>query len=68
MGSSRSRGFFVAVFSKPVGWGLLVEAEIDVGLLAIRYAYHHGWTNLWLESDSILAVRALQNFQPSVSW
>ncbi|KAL8523724.1 hypothetical protein ACS0TY_013625 [Phlomoides rotata] len=62
-----NRGFFVAVFTKSIGWGFPLEAELAVGLLAIQYDHRHGWKHLWIKSNSILVVRALHSFQGSSS-
>ncbi|KAL8480424.1 hypothetical protein ACS0TY_027090 [Phlomoides rotata] len=63
-----SRGFFIAAFTKPVGWGFPLEAELAAGLLDIRHAHRLGWNNLWIELYSILVVRALLLLLESISW
>ncbi|KAL8535235.1 hypothetical protein ACS0TY_011019 [Phlomoides rotata] len=54
------RGFFVATFSREVGWGFPLEAELATILHAILFAFDRGWHLLWVESDSILAIQTLQ--------
>ncbi|KAL8520051.1 hypothetical protein ACS0TY_010837 [Phlomoides rotata] len=55
-----SRGFFVVAFSKSVGWGFPLEAELASILHAILFAFDYGWHSLWVESNSILAIHTLQ--------
>ncbi|KAL8527593.1 hypothetical protein ACS0TY_005447 [Phlomoides rotata] len=62
------KGFFVAAFTEAFGWGFPLEAELVATLLVIRHAHKNGWLNLWIESDSILVVRALKSSQSSISW
>ncbi|KAL8488357.1 hypothetical protein ACS0TY_024584 [Phlomoides rotata] len=40
------RGFFVAAFMEPMGWGFPLDAELAAGLLAIQHAHKFGWQNL----------------------
>ncbi|KAL8546890.1 hypothetical protein ACS0TY_006560 [Phlomoides rotata] len=54
-----SCGFFVVAFSKAVGWGFPLEAELASILHAILFAFEFGWHSLWVESDSILAIHTL---------
>ncbi|KAL8527722.1 hypothetical protein ACS0TY_005534 [Phlomoides rotata] len=63
-----SRGFFVAAFSKSVGWGFPLEVELASILHAILFAFDYGWHSLWVESDSILAIHTLQNRIQIVPW
>ncbi|KAL8520045.1 hypothetical protein ACS0TY_010831 [Phlomoides rotata] len=51
-----SRGFFVAAFTKAVGWGFPLEAELAAILHVILFTFDYGWHSLWVESDSILAI------------
>ncbi|KAL8502778.1 hypothetical protein ACS0TY_021769 [Phlomoides rotata] len=49
-----SHGFFIAAFTKTVGWGYPLEAELASILHAILFTFDRGWHSLWVESDSIL--------------
>ncbi|KAL8535255.1 hypothetical protein ACS0TY_011033 [Phlomoides rotata] len=51
-----SRVFFVAAFTKSVGWGYPLEAELASILHAILFAFDRGWHSLWVESDFTLAI------------
>ncbi|KAL8507325.1 hypothetical protein ACS0TY_018025 [Phlomoides rotata] len=55
-----SRGFFVAGFTKAVGWGFPLEAELAAILHAILFTIDYSWHSLWVESDSILVIQTLQ--------
>ncbi|KAL8529086.1 hypothetical protein ACS0TY_006523 [Phlomoides rotata] len=63
-----SRRFFAAAFVEPAGWGLPLDAEIAAGLIAIQHAHRLGWRHIWIESDSKLAVAALQRDESHFSW
>ncbi|KAL8546873.1 hypothetical protein ACS0TY_006549 [Phlomoides rotata] len=63
-----SRGFFVAAFSREVGWGFPLEAEIAAILHATLFAFEWGWHSLWVESDSILTIQSLQRSIQLVPW
>ncbi|KAL8480330.1 hypothetical protein ACS0TY_027030 [Phlomoides rotata] len=63
-----SRGFFVAAFSKSVGWGYPLEVELASILHAILFAFDCGWTSLWVESDSTMAIHTLQHHIQIVPW
>ncbi|KAL8523467.1 hypothetical protein ACS0TY_013430 [Phlomoides rotata] len=41
-----SRAFFVAAFTKSVGWGYPLEAEMASILHAILFAFDRGWHSL----------------------
>lgn len=63
-----SRGFFVAAFSRPVGWGLPLEAELAAALWAVRFAFNRGWLRLWLETNSEMVVRFLNAPHTVIPW
>ncbi|KAL8511864.1 hypothetical protein ACS0TY_018338 [Phlomoides rotata] len=63
-----SRGFFLAAFSKAVGWGFPLEAELAAILHDILFVFDYGWHSLWVESDSILGIHTLQNRIQIVPW
>ncbi|KAL8506943.1 hypothetical protein ACS0TY_017723 [Phlomoides rotata] len=63
-----SRGFFVTAFTKSVGWGYPLEAELASIIHAMLFAYDRGWHSLWVESDSILAIHTLQTRIQVVPW
>ncbi|KAL8546919.1 hypothetical protein ACS0TY_006582 [Phlomoides rotata] len=63
-----SRGFFVAAFSKTVGWGYPLEAELAAIFHAILFAYDYGWLSLWVESDSTLAIHTIQRRIQIIPW
>lgn len=63
-----SRGFFVAAATRPTGWGSPFEAELADCFMAIRSEAQRGWFNLWVESDSKLTVKALNEGSTSVPW
>lgn len=63
-----SRGFFVAAFTRKVGWGFALEAELAMALLVVLFAHAKGWLRLWLESDSEMVARFLQAPSSVVPW
>ncbi|KAL8555579.1 hypothetical protein ACS0TY_003398 [Phlomoides rotata] len=63
-----SRGFFMAAFSKPVGRGYPLDAELASILHAILFAFECGWISLWVESDSTLAINTLLRSIQTVPW
>ncbi|KAL8464666.1 hypothetical protein ACS0TY_034243 [Phlomoides rotata] len=42
-----TRGFFIAAFTKTMGWGYPLEAELASIIHAILFAINHGWHSLW---------------------
>jgi ribonuclease HI len=42
-------------------------AKISGTIRAIEIAYHNHWHNLWLETDSVLVVKAFSNHS-LISW
>ncbi|KAL8487914.1 hypothetical protein ACS0TY_024272 [Phlomoides rotata] len=63
-----SRGFFMAAFSKSVGRGYALDAELASILHAILFAFECGWISLWVESDSTLAINTLLRSIQTVPW
>lgn len=51
-------GQFLLCFSEPLGISTSYISELNGAIRAIETAYHRGWRNLWLESDSSLVVLA----------
>ncbi|KAL8520046.1 hypothetical protein ACS0TY_010832 [Phlomoides rotata] len=51
-----SRGFFIAAFTKAVGWGYPLEAELASILHAILFTFDRGWHSLWVDSENIFAI------------
>jgi hypothetical protein len=45
-------GTFLGAFISNLGNSSVFTAEIHGFILALEYAAHNGWRNLWLESDS----------------
>ncbi|KAL8488051.1 hypothetical protein ACS0TY_024362 [Phlomoides rotata] len=60
--------FFVDAFTKTVGWGYPLEAELASILHAILFAFYRGWHSLCVESDSILAIHTLLKCIQIVPW
>jgi ribonuclease HI len=54
-------GTFLGAFSANIGVATSLYAEICVAIYAIEFALARGWTNLWLECDSLLLVQAFSN-------
>lgn len=48
-------------FGEKTGLGDSLHAELSGVMRAIELASTHHWTNLWLETDSELVVRAFKN-------
>jgi len=44
-----------------IGLSTVFYAEVYGFLLALEYAAQHGWTNVWLESDSTSALLVFKN-------
>ena len=63
-----SRGFFKGAFAIPLGKTFAFEAELVGAIHAISYAYDFGWTNLWLECDSLYLVTLLRTRSSYVPW
>ncbi|KAK2429733.1 hypothetical protein QL285_028147 [Trifolium repens] len=59
---------FVQAFAEPLGIVTSYFAELNGAMRAIEIAFHHGWHNLWLETDSSLVVAAFSNPNNLVSW
>jgi ribonuclease HI len=59
---------FVQAFAEPLGTVTSYFAELNGAMRAIEIAFHHGWHNLWLETDSSLVVAAFSNPNNLVSW
>lgn len=54
-------GTFLGAFSANIGVATSLYAEICAAIYAIDFALARGWTNLWLECDSLLLVQAFSN-------
>lgn len=54
-------GTFLGAFTCNLGRCSVFEAEVFGYILAIEFAAHHGWSNLWLESDSSSALLVFKN-------
>lgn len=63
-----SLGFFIAAFSLSLGPRLAVDTEALAGLHGIMFAHSRGWTNLWIKSDSELAVKLLKSNSKIIPW
>ncbi|KAL8520067.1 hypothetical protein ACS0TY_010847 [Phlomoides rotata] len=55
-----SRGFFAGAFCTCIGRGYPIETELAAILHSIIYVNAQGWSYLWLESNSSLAVDTMQ--------
>ena len=56
-----SLGTYLGAFSCIIGLASVFHAEIYAFILAIEHAAHHGWRNIWLESDSTSALMVFSN-------
>jgi ribonuclease HI len=56
-------GEFIGAFSANIGIATSLHAEICAAIFAIDFAMARGWTNLWLECDSLLLIQAFSNIQ-----
>nr|ABE87589.2 RNA-directed DNA polymerase (Reverse transcriptase); Ribonuclease H; Endonuclease/exonuclease/phosphatase [Medicago truncatula] len=56
-----SSGSFLGAFSCNIGLASVFHAETLAFILALEHAAHHGWRNLWLESDSTSALMIFSN-------
>ncbi|KAK2640376.1 hypothetical protein Ddye_028171 [Dipteronia dyeriana] len=54
-----SSGKFLGGFSQNLHVETSYYAEVMAAVLVIEHAYHKGWHNLWLETDSLLVVHLL---------
>jgi len=54
-------GTFLGAFTCNLGGCSVFEAEVSGYILALEYAAQHGWTNVWLESDSSSALHVFKN-------
>lgn len=52
---------FMICFGENTGPGDSLHAELSGAMRAIELANTHQWTNLWLETDSELVVKAFKN-------
>lgn len=46
-----SLGAYLGAFSCNIGMSSVFHAEILAFILAMEHVAHHGWRNIWLESD-----------------
>jgi len=53
-------GQFILCFSEPLGISTSYISEMNGAIRAVETAFHKGWRNLWLETDSSLVVLAFQ--------
>lgn len=63
-----SMGLFVAAFFLTLGLGLVVDAEALAGLHGILFAYSRGWKDLWLETNSTLAMKLIKSNGKTIPW
>ncbi|KAL8542463.1 hypothetical protein ACS0TY_003357 [Phlomoides rotata] len=63
-----SRGFFAGVFCTRIGRGYPLETELAAILHSIIYAHAQGWSFLWVESDSSLAIDTVQKNILLIPW
>ncbi|KAL8514683.1 hypothetical protein ACS0TY_013682 [Phlomoides rotata] len=63
-----SRGFFAGAFYTRTGRGYPLENELAAILHSIIYAHAQGWSFLWVESESSLAVDMVQKKTPLIPW
>jgi len=54
-------GTLLGAFTYNLGNSSVFTAEIHGFILALEYAAHNGWRNLWLESDSTSALIIFKN-------
>jgi len=54
-------GTFRGAFVCNIGTQSVFYAEVMAIIFAIEYAVHHGWRNIWLESNSTSALRIFSN-------
>ncbi|KAK2401040.1 hypothetical protein QL285_050673 [Trifolium repens] len=54
-------GTILGAFSANIGVATSLYAAICAAIYAIEFAYARGWTNIWLECDSLLSVQAFTN-------
>jgi ribonuclease HI len=52
---------FLGAFTGNLGRCSVFEAEVFGYILAMEFAARHGWTNIWLESDSSSALFVFKN-------
>lgn len=52
-------GTFLGAFTCNLGISSVFTAEIHGSILALEYAAHNWWKNLWLESDSTFALKLM---------
>jgi ribonuclease HI len=57
----------IGYFAYNIGVANVVFAEILAVILAIEFAYRRNWSNLWIETDSMLASFAIKSSN-IVSW
>lgn len=62
------RATLLRLFLMSLGRGLVIDAEILAELHGVLFAYSHGWTNVWVESDSELAVKVLSSRGRNITW
>lgn len=56
-----SLGYFVAAFTITLGRGVTLDAEVLAGMHGVVFVRLMGWTNLWVETDSTLAIKILKS-------
>jgi ribonuclease HI len=54
-------GTFLGAFAANLGRCSVLETEVTAYILAMEYAAHHGWSHIWLESDSSTALLVFNN-------
>jgi ribonuclease HI len=59
---------FLFAFAEPLGIASSYHAEICGALRAIEFAFENHWSNLWLETDSLLVVSAFTHPDRPVVW
>jgi hypothetical protein len=65
-------GIMKLILSMPLlsllGFASSYVAELCGAMRAIEIAFHHNWSNLWIESDSSIVVSAFSNPTKPVPW
>lgn len=63
-----SLGYFVAAFSMMLGRGVALDAEILAAMHNVIFAHKKGWTNVWVETDSTIALKILKGSGRLIPW
>ena len=63
-----SCGFFKGCFNFYLGNKYAFEAEIMSFIMALEFAHKFGWSNLWVETDSVYVVLLFKKQSHHVPW